>query len=423
VTDADCRGTLLRDCAAALADAGLTICVLHDHERYPDRIESDLDCVCPGPGRIPHVLSSRGVATVVQVIEMGPDAYYYVLHRACDRGHALVAVDVAVDYRRDGLRFLGREELARSCRPRDEINVPSPNVEFAAYLIKRVLKDDLDQDHARRLSELYRTDVAGCAAMLDRFFPAAEARLLADAASAGEWEPVRQQLGALRQLLKRRRPWPVLPYLHDGVAELARRFRRWLHPTGLWVAVLGADGSGKSSVIARAGADLAPIFWRVEHVRTRVRPALHPRRQRRLSLRVMALRASLEKRWNHTVGIHPRLVRSTLLLQESSHPTMSPTPARRGARGWFGRGPDLAIVLDAPAETLHSRRADVQLEDLKRQREAWLGIAARTPASHVVDSERIIDDVSRDVEDLIIDHMATRTARRLRIGLRPGEAG
>ena len=429
MTDADCRGTLLRDCAAALADAGLTLCVLHGYDRYPDHIESDLDCICPEPGRIPHVLSRTGVATVVQVIEMGPDAYYYVLHRTCGMGHALVAVDVAVDYRRDGLRFLGRHELTRSCRSVGEINVPSPAIEFAAYVVKRVLKLHLDRHHATRLTHLYRNDPAGCAAMLERFFPAAEAALLGEAASTGEWEPVRRELGALRRLLRQRRRRPVLASLRDGMAELGRRLRRALHPTGLWVAVLGPNGSGKSSVIARVGADVAPIFWHVEHVRAGV-PPVHNLDSRGVRSLATALRASVAGIWNHAVGIRPRLVRSSLVLHEGSNHGAGPSPAtsRAGVRlagllDGFEARPDLVLVLDAPAETLHLRRPDVPLEELKRQRAAWLEAAAASPGSHVVDTTRTIDDVSHHVEDLVIAHMVERTARRLRTGPRTAEAG
>ena len=65
---------------------------------------------------------------------------------------------------------------------------------------------------------------------------------------------------------------------------------------------------------------------------------------------------------------------------------------------------------------LQSRKQEVSREETARQREAYLELARTLPNAHVVDASRPLEEVVAEVERLVLDYMAERTARRL--GLR-----
>ena len=55
------------------------------------------------------------------------------------------------------------------------------------------------------------------------------------------------------------RPLNPLKY---WIPEIKRIWRRWRYPTGLWVAVLGQDGAGKSTLIENLREELKGAFRR-----------------------------------------------------------------------------------------------------------------------------------------------------------------
>jgi thymidylate kinase len=63
--------------------------------------------------------------------------------------------------------------------------------------------------------------------------------------------------------------------------------------------------------------------------------------------------------------------------------------------------PNLLICLDAPAEVFFERKGEGTLETLDRRRRDYLGLAADTPGAVVVDVTRPLDDVAREVEQIV----------------------
>lgn len=426
----------MRSVTVALRQANHKLCVLHGYEDYPERINSDLDCVCAEPARIPRLLHEQGVSAVVQAFEHEGDAFYYVLHRDCDGRPVFVALDVSADYRRDGRVFFGGAEFSKSRRPFGDFDVPAVELEFACYLAKKIVKGRLDRRHAAKLSGLYGEDPVGCRRQLDRLFPEQHSLLIRAAAQSGDWERVRAQLGPLRSVMLRRigrrNRLGVIRYWTD---DLRRRIGRVLRPTGLAVAFLGPDGSGKSTVMDRVEEDLAPAFRRSAQYRLRPglpkggpsRPVTEPHALPSRGIAPSLLKLAI---WwaDYTLGyalrIYPRLVRSAFVLFDRYYHDLLVDPARYRYGGplWLARAasplllrPHLVIVLDAPVEVLRARKQEIAPEELSRQREAYLEVAHGLPNGHVVDAARPLDEVLADVEKLILDRMAGRTARRLKV--------
>lgn len=69
-------------------------------------------------------------------------------------------------------------------------------------------------------------------------------------------------------------------------------------------------------------------------------------------------------------------------------------------RAWYPR-PDLTIVLDAPAELLHRRRAEDPVVELDRRRHRCLEAAASMPRHVVIDASQPLDAVTAAVREAV----------------------
>jgi thymidylate kinase len=230
------------------------------------------------------------------------------------------------------------------------------------------------------------------------------------------------------------------------------------------VAVLGVDGAGKSTVMGRVEQDLAPAFWatklyhgraldsplrwrkqvrskrqerdRLKHeatsaattnphaVRLSRDPHDKPSRGLALSLAKLALWWADYTVLGYVADVYPRLRRCELVLFDRYYHDLLVDPRRHryGGPMWLARvvgrvfpRPHLVILLDAPAEVLHARKQEVSLEETARQRQAYLDLVKKVPNGHVVDASKPVHEVVADTQRIVLDHVAARTARRLKL--------
>lgn len=89
---------------------------------------------------------------------------------------------------------------------------------------------------------------------------------------------------------------------------------------------------------------------------------------------------------------------------------------RRAILGHALPAPDVLIVLDAPAEILYSRKPEHPLDRIESQRRRYLALADRLHRAVVVDADRPLDDVGRQITAIAWDGPRAadgqRTARR-----------
>jgi thymidylate kinase len=370
----------------------------------------------------------------VQVLRHEQNAYYFVLSWPADGGPRFLHVDVCGDYRRFGILFLRADELL-PFRRREEVGfwVLSPAKEFIYYLLKKVDKGALDDRQGRHLSECWSKDEHGARAEVDRFWQGRDADLLKSAAASRAWQPVVSNMRRLKVALRRKvRRSPLA-----AIGELGRRVDRVLRPTGFVVAMLGADGSGKTSVLKLVQERMAPAFRRVG--RYHLRPFVIGRRvegaaavtdphgaaPRGVGASVAKLGYFLA---DYVLGASGPILRdriySTLVLFDRYVHDLQVDPRRYrfGAPVSLARWtanvspqPDLFIVLDAPAQVMRARKEEVQLEELERLRARYRDLAQRLGPSKAVliDASRPLDRVGAEVCAAILARLAERTASRL----------
>jgi len=73
--------------------------------------------------------------------------------------------------------------------------------------------------------------------------------------------------------------------------------------------------------------------------------------------------------------------------------------------------PDLVIHLDAPPEVLFARKGEGTLESLARRRQEYVDVAHELSEVDVVDASRPLDEVRRDVAARIVEYARRRSDR------------
>jgi thymidylate kinase len=362
---------------------------------------------------------------------------------SADATPQFLRVHLRPDYRRVGRFFYDGEEVLAgraaiaSSAPRDADSVAAPTTpkEFGCYLIEKIVKTCLTPVHEAALSAAFARDPDACAAEIARFWSPANASLIASAARGNNWEVVRRALSELRTELRRgafaRRPvWTVKYKLSKGL----RKVVEFLRPSsGLHVVMLGPDGVGKSTVVEVLERDLAAAFCGIKY--NTFAPQLLPRKPatpggQPHGLPPRSWPASVVKGlwWviYYSLGYHytirPTVGRGGLALNHrycvdalvDCRRYRYAGPQRLLRLAWrLARKPDLVFLLDAPPEVVQARKKEVAFEETVRQREAYKKLVTAMTNGHVIDSTQAVADVVGDVERVIFNYMAGRTARRL----------
>jgi len=212
-----------------------------------------------------------------------------------------------------------------------------------------------------------------------------------------------------------------------GGAGWVQTARQWAgsvrRPRGLCLAILGADGSGKTAVIARLTEHLTrsrcrrPIYM---HFRPRLgsgvssgAPVTDPHgRPPRGPLLSMAklLYYLFDFAAGYAWKVWPARRRSDVVIFDRYYDDILIDPRRYRyggslapvrAIGALIPRPDMFIVLDAPAAILQARKREVEIGESARVREDYLLFARSAPRAHVVDASRTLDEVFDEVRGLV----------------------
>lgn len=419
---------------------GVSYVVVGDSENYFHEIAGDVDIIVDrnSLAKVKDILfrfCRQHQVRIVQILRHEQTAWYFVLAWIDDTGRlCFLHPDICADYLRLGKSFLkAHEMLSGRTRWFDKegrsFYTPAPAQGFVYYLLKKIDKCDLNDEQGRYLSSQWHRDAIAAGLQVRRFLPEREAELIAQAAATNHWDPVRANLPKLRRALRRGLPFSAKHFYQ----ELRRKISRMVQPTGLLVAILGADGAGKSTVLAQVEDDLAPAYRRTK--RYHLRP--HFGRVTADGPAVVAPHSKPPRGWltstvklamwwtDYTIGyflyVLPWVIRSTLVLFDRYYYdlTVDSRRYRYGGSRWlaqlFGKlipRPQLIILLDAPAEVLQARKQEVPIEETHRQQASYRALVGSFSDGHVVNAAKPLQEVVAQVNGIILEFMAKRTEWR-----------
>jgi len=421
-------------------------CLLSGHERLPESFDTDIDFMVSREDfkQLPRIVEdvARQTGTqFFQAVDHELTGRAYFLASLAGSSLTIVQPDAASDYRHFGALWLRADEVLAGRRQNSRgLWIPSPAHEFAYYLIKRLNKRSLTEEHGHKLHRLYQQDSLGCDRMIGRYWSGRGRDALRRMAVCDDWAEMSARIGDFRAEMKHKPAESPAGRLASMPGRALHFMDRVTRPTGGWIAFMGPDGSGKSLAIQAMSRQLAPAFRSVErfHLRPKVlrgnassstAPVTDPHGQRPRGLlasvaKVFFLAADY---WlGYACKIAPAMRRSRLVLFDRYvyDLLVDSKRVRYGGPRWLLRlaarvapRPDLVILLDAPAEVLWKRKQEVPFDEIVRQRAAYLEVARKLPSAVVINAAQPSAAVIHDCAAAILAHFARRTAARL--GLQP----
>ncbi len=426
--------------------SGIPYCLLHGREQLGQSETPDVDlAILPQDlVRVEELLFSLKDSRCVQLLQHESTGFYFVLEAVGGKAIRFLRLDLATDYRRDGRLFMKAAELLSGRRLHDSIWVSSPEVEYAYLLVKKVLKGAVSRAQLERLQLLAKQLGLAACTIAARYFGISPAQAILAWLGRRDWNSLEANLPSLRRSLRRlallRDP---LGWLRFWLPELRRIWRRWRYPAGLFVAVLGPDGSGKSTLIRRVPGVVGQAFRRSDafHLRPGLLPsaggkgtvkdpyAAPPRSKLASAAKILYL--TLDYWLGYLRRVRPRLARSSLVLFDRYFYDLFADPRRYRYDGplWLLRlagrlvpKPDLCLVLDVPAGVLLGRKQEVSLAEAERQRAAYRKLAAELPNAILLDGLPVEGAVEIEAAEAMLSFLQWRYGRRRRLWFRASRA-
>ena len=181
-------------------------------------------------------------------------------------------MDLCTHYERNGRVVISVEELLKDRQLHKNFYVPSHKAEFIYVLIKKVMKQSFSDTSKNQLTTLWQQmsvkEKEKTKYALKRFFSEKNTEKLLAGIAMGTYDQI--ILSPINQELKHKtfRVKAALQYLFF---DFKRKIERLFHPTGLFIVLLGVDGTGKTTIAKELGKKYVTAFRRIKHYHSRVR--------------------------------------------------------------------------------------------------------------------------------------------------------
>lgn len=247
--------------------------IIHSYQYLPDRFDSDIDTAINVSNIKDAIklLDSTLAGTGWRVIQFWRHENY-AADCVISNDEEFLQVDFCTHYERNGRVVMPVQELLEGKRIYKNFYVPKPQTEFTYILVKKLLKKFFSDGSKERLTALWeamsekeKLDVRNG---LRRFIAEDQIGMILDYIASSRYDLIDLE-AAHREL--RKKTSNTVDDLHYKVFDIKRRIERIVHPTGLFIVLLGVDGAGKTTIAESLKGRYTTAFRRIDHYHSRVR--------------------------------------------------------------------------------------------------------------------------------------------------------
>jgi thymidylate kinase len=431
------KGKVLAEFFSQLEQQGIVFAILRNYEGLPEKPGRDIDLltadfaalkkvilqVFPGAGFRVRIFRRYDSLVKFQLLRWGPEGLEVVeidgIWAIRWRGIPLVPQDILQD-----------RQLAKNC-----IYTLPPGTEAAISLIKHLIyQRSVQERYQPVLPGMAQKDPEGFQKALEQCFGDQLATKLWELTCQGAW----QRLAALVPQLRKTAILRALKHNPVGQFQLWAGFLWWnfwkfFRPRGLFVVLIGPDGSGKSTIASNLEAYLRPLFQGTKyfHFNFGILPRLRdlmrhlgvevpeeaPAAAPGQAVRVGTVRSlvylayySLDFLMGHLAVfrarghgqfvIFDRYIYDYLIQQSMSLP--------EGLMGMVLRllpRPDAVVYLRNRPEVIFARKPELSLEELERQGMICSRLISQLPHGYVVDTTGTPAEITIQIARILVDRL------------------
>ena len=428
---------LFYEIIALLENNNVNYVIVGNTDNYPNEIGSDVDIVLPQRdiNKFQQLVWSleNDTTRVWQMFQHEICAYYYILFDISSEGIVAIQPDICSDYYRNGKKLLSASYLLKGNRNATDANgkskgfkTLSPAKEFIYYLLKKVDKQHISDEQFTHLHACYKQDVIGACEEINEIWSTEGLKIICKAFDNCDISLIVDNIVVLQKEIHKKKGMTFGLRLKNSLLKIKRIWQ----PTGYVIAIMGPDGSGKSTVLEQLKKDVAPAFRKiktyhlfpVENQNKGVNTDPHQQKPRGFVVSLFKLFYFL---FLYNSGflklILPKKIRSTLIVFDRYYDDIliDPIRYRNGTStfwikliGLFIPQPNLWFVLDAPAELIQQRKAEVPYSETERQRTAYKKFAEGKKNAFLIDTNRTVDDISKDICIILGKKLNQRAIKR-----------
>lgn len=415
----------------ALNKLGITYAITGRSENYPEEIHSDIDIIIESENfeefwAFMRKIQNEGIEWI-QVISHEFTAHYCIVTLSDGNKHHMIKPDVCSDYYREGTLFLEANYLLtnRLFNPKGFYQL-APDREFIYYLLKKIDKGNISKEQFDHMSKQWEQDPVACQMAMKTFFSEENQKFIINFIESNDVDGFRSNLKLLKNDLHQSLKFS----LKDFSLKTENRIYRIFRPTGLVVAFMGPDGSGKTTIINGVKKDITEAFRQNKQFHLFPKesnndaPNIDPH-----AMKERGFMGSLLKLVYflvlYVIGywskVFPLKVRSTFVIFDRYFHDLlvDPKRYRHGTSkvwlhiiGFFIPKPDLWILLNAPADVIQKRKSEVTPEETARQLESYNELFGTLKNAYIVNANQSPEQVIYDAEKVIIDYLEKRTVKR-----------
>lgn len=427
-----------------LNEKEITYCVLRNYEGLPEKVEHDVDIWVKEEDRANLYSVIKDLAdTLDYTLNYSPrlsqigEGDYFLIKK--DTHISIIHIDCWTYIHWKGLPYIDLSVVESQLRWYGKgFYVSSSGVMTAIILLKELLQHGRVKEQYKALIKKYSTEEKDTfLRSFDRYFGGTCARLVLEAAQSGNWNALENNVTKLRNALLLR--WLLHPVsqLKQCLNYFRAQFRRYfINPRGIFLVFIGPDGSGKSTTIKNIlDTDIRLLFQKklCFHGHFPFLPELKnivafmtKKKGMTLSLSLSSFSPDLKPFGVLRSMIYPiyygfdyflghflvwkERARAGLVIFDRYFYDYMIQRLYMNCPRWLLYliskiipQPDILIYLENDPETIHARKPELPMEEIKRQSKICEDIVSRFKNTFVIKTSVAPDDVVKKIQRIIIN--------------------